>query len=146
MGYGLPAAMGAQIAYGSARRVICISGDGGIKMTGSEYYSIAMNRLPIISIIVNNQSLGMIRQLQEVQYNGRYVSCEYEYKMDYVKYAESFGIQAESVNTQEDFAHALEEAIKDRENPRVIVLNTWRSFVEPMIKGGAGIDEFVEFK
>ena len=146
MGFGLPAAMGAQLAYGKNRRVICVSGDGGIKMTGNEYYTIARLKLPIISLIVNNTSLGMIRQLQKVFYKERYIACEFDYQPDYVMYAQSFGIKAEAVSTQEEFAHALVEALDDAENPRVIVLNVWRSFVEPMIKGGANINEFVEFK
>lgn len=146
MGFGLPAAMGAQIAFGENRRVISISGDGGIKMTGNEFYTIARLKLPIISLIVNNTSLGMIRQLQKVMYKERYISCEFDYQPDFVKYAESFGIKAESVSTQEEFAHAFEKALKDEKNPRVIVLNVWRSFVEPMTKGNARIDEFVEFK
>ena len=146
MGFGLPAAMGAQIAFGSSRRVISVSGDGGIKMTGNEFYTIARLNLPIISLIVNNTSLGMIRQLQKVMYKERYIACEFDYQMDYVKYAESFGIKAEAVSTQEEFANALAKALADEKNPRVIVLNVWRSFVEPMTKGNARIDEFVEFK
>ncbi|MBQ6005245.1 MAG: biosynthetic-type acetolactate synthase large subunit [Selenomonadaceae bacterium] len=146
MGFGLPAAMGAQLAYGKNRRVISVSGDGGIKMTGNEFYTIARLKLPIISLIVNNTSLGMIRQLQKVFYKERYIACELDYPMDYVGYAQSFGIKAEAVSTQEDFAHALNKALDDTENPRVIVLNVWRSFVEPMTKGGANINEFVEFK
>ena len=146
MGFGLPAAMGAQIAYGNSRRVICVTGDGGIKMTGNEYYTIARLNLPIISLIVNNSSLGMIRQLQKVMYNEKYIACEFDYQPDYVKYAESFGIKAEAVSTQEEFANALVKALADEKNPRVIVLNVWRSFVEPMTKGNARIDEFVEFK
>lgn len=146
MGFGLPAAMGAQVAYGNSRRVISVSGDGGIKMTGNEFYTIARLNLPIISLIVNNTSLGMIRQLQKVFYKDRYIACEFDYQMDYVAYAQSFGIKAEAVSTQEDFAHALSKAIDDTEHPRVIVLNVWRSFVEPMTKGGANINEFVEFK
>ena len=146
MGFGLPAAMGAQLAYGKNRRVICVSGDGGIKMTGNEYYTIARLKLPIISLIVNNTSLGMIRQLQKVFYKERYIACEFDYNIDYVAYAQSFGITAESVSTQEEFAHALSKALDDVENPRVIVLNVWRSFVEPMTKAGANVNEFVEFK
>ena len=88
----------------------------------------------------------MIRQLQKVLYKERYIACEFETQPDYVKYAESFGIKAEAVSTQEEFAHALNKALEDTENPRVIVLNVWRSFVEPMIKGNARIVEFVEFK
>ena len=146
MGYGLPAALGAQIALGESRRVIHIAGDGGIKMTGSEYYTIARLGLPILSIIVNNRSLGMIRQLQKVLYEERYIACELDYEMDYVKYAESFGIRAVAVRAQEEFAAALRSALEDIAHPRVIVLDVWRSFVEPMAKGGARIDEFVDFK
>ena len=146
MGYGLPAAMGAQIAWGDQRRVIHIAGDGGIKMTGSEYYTIARLGLPVLSIIVNNRSLGMIRQLQRVLYDERYIACELDYPMDYAAYAESFGIKAAGVSTQEEFAAALSDALADETHPRVIVMDVWRSFVEPMAKGGARIDEFVDFK
>lgn len=145
MGFGLPAAMGAQLYFGDTRRVIHVAGDGGIKMTGNEYYTISRLRLPIISIIVNNTSLGMIRQLQRVMYNGRYMSCEFTQEMNFVGYAESFGIEAEAVSTPEEFAEAFNKALA-ADTPRVIVLNVHRSFVEPMIKGGAKINEFVNFE
>ena len=146
MGFGLPAAMGAQVAFGSSRRVIHIAGDGGIKMTGNEYYTIARLHLPIISLIINNASLGMIRQLQKVMYRERYMACEFDYPMDFVAYANSFGIAAEAVSTPDEFAEAFQTALADTQAPRVIVLNIHRSFVEPMTKGGAHINEFVEFK
>ena len=148
MGFGLPAAMGAQVAYensGSERRVVHVAGDGGIKMTGNEYYTIARLNLPIISIIVNNSSLGMIRQLQKVNYKERYIACELDYPMDYAAYAKSFGIEAENVDSTEGFAEAFQRAMSER-RPYVIVMNIHRSFVEPMIKGGARINEFVDFK
>ncbi len=146
MGYGLPAAMGAQLAWGNQRRVIHIVGDGGIKMTGNEYYTIARLGHPVLSIIVDNRGLGMIRQLQKVLYDERYIACELDHEMDYVKYVESFGIKAVRVSTQEEFAAALKDALEDAAHPRVIVMDVWRSFVEPMAKGGARIDEFVDFK
>ncbi len=145
MGFGLPAAMGAQFYYGDKRRVVHVAGDGGIKMTGNEYYTIARKKLPIISIIVDNTSLGMIRQLQTVLYKERYIACEFDYEMDYVAYAKSFGIEAEAVSTQVEFADAFKRAMEVSE-PRVIVMKVHRSFVEPMTKAGARIDEFVEFK
>ena len=135
MGFGLPAAMGAQVAYensGSERRVVHVAGDGGIKMTGNEYYTIARLNLPIISIIVNNSSLGMIRQLQKVNYKERYIACELDYPMDYAAYARSFGIEAENVDSTEGFAEAFRRAMSER-RPYVIVMNIHRSFVEPMI-------------
>ena len=145
MGFGLPAAMGAQVAFGQERRVIHIAGDGGIKMTGSEYYTIARLKLPVISLIVNNTSLGMIRQLQKVMYKERYMACEFDYPMDFVAYAGSYGIPAEAVATPDEFAAAFHKAMAAK-GPRVIVLNIHRSFVEPMTKGGASINEFVDFK
>lgn len=146
MGFGLPAAIGAQFAFKQSRRVVSISGDGGIKMTGSEFYTMSRFRLPIISLIVNNTSLGMIRQLQKVFYNERYTACEFDFAMDYVGYAKSFGIEAEAVSTQQEFDQAFQRALADENSPRVIVLNIHRSFVEPMTKGGANINEFVEFR
>ena len=129
MGYGLPAAMGAQIAWGDQRRVIHITGDGSIKMTGNEFYTIARLGLPVISIIANNHALGMIRQLQKGLYKEHYIACELDHEMDYVKYAESFGIKAVRVSTQEEFAAALQKALDDRMHPRVIVMDVCRSFV-----------------
>ena len=137
--------MGAQLFYGKTRRVIHVAGDGGIKMTGNEYYTIARLHLPIISIIVNNTSLGMIRQLQKVNYDERYIACEFDYPMDYAAYAGCFGIPAETVSTQEEFAEAFADAMA-ADGPRVIVMNVHRSFVEPMTKGGATLDQFVDFK
>ncbi len=145
MGFGLPAAMGAQVAYGKSRRVVHVAGDGGIKMTGNEYYTIARLNLPIISLIVNNTSLGMIRQLQKVNYRERYIACELDYPMDFVGYAQSFGIEAEAVSTPDEFAQAFSHAL-EKNGPYVIVLNVHRSFVEPMTKAGARINEFVDFK
>jgi acetolactate synthase-1/2/3 large subunit len=75
MGFGLPAAMGAQFAA-PGKRVIHIAGDGGFKMTGAELYTIAAHHLPIISVIVNNNGLGMIRQLQHAFFAKRYTACE----------------------------------------------------------------------
>jgi acetolactate synthase-1/2/3 large subunit len=144
MGFGLPAALGAQLAFGKSRRLIHIAGDGGIKMTGNEYYTIARLNLPIISILINNSSLGMIRQLQKVQYNERYIACDMTYPMDYVLYAKSFGIEGAEVSTPDEFRQALQKAfLVDR--PRVIVLTIKHEFVQPMIKYGAEINEFVEF-
>lgn len=149
MGFGLPAAMGAQTAYvtsGSKRRVVHVAGDGGIKMTGNEYYTIARLGLPLISIIVNNSSLGMIRQLQKVFYKERYIACELDHPMDFAAYAKSFGITTYSVDSPEGFAEAFSQSLAEDDRPHVIVMNIHRSFVEPMIKGGARINEFVDFK
>jgi len=140
MGFGLPAAMGACLA--TSRRIIHIAGDGGIKMTGNEYYTIARLHLPVISIIVDNSGLGMIRQLQKVFYKQRYIACELS-EMDFVKYAESFGIHAARAATAEEFRRAFDAALQSQE-PEVIVMKIKKDFVRPMTKAGAEINEFVD--
>ena len=86
----------------------------------------------------------MIRQLQKVQYKERYIACDMTYPMDYVLYAKSFGIEGVAVSTTDGFKQALQNAFSvDR--PQVIVLNIEHEFVQPMIKYGAEINEFVEF-
>lgn len=115
-------------------------------MTGNEYYTIARLGLPLISIIVNNSSLGMIRQLQKVFYKERYIACELDHPMDFAAYAKSFGITTYSVDSPEGFAEAFSQSLAEDDRPHVIVMNIHRSFVEPMIKGGARINEFVDFK
>jgi len=85
----------------------------------------------------------MIRQLQKVMYEERYIACDLPYPMDYALYVQSFGIEAASVASPDEFAAAFAAALT-KDSPQVIVLNVERSFVEPMIKAGV-IDEFVEF-
>lgn len=143
MGFGLPAAMGAQLAVKGRKRVIHIAGDGGIKMTGSEYYTIAALGLPILSIIVDNGSLGMIRQLQHVFYHDRFANCLFSQPMDFVSYAQSFGITAQAADTPELFVKALDEAVQSNQ-PRVIVIKAPREYVSPMSETGAALNQFVK--
>ena len=144
MGFGLPAAVGIQIYYKHDRRVIHIAGDGGIKMTGSEYYTIAALNLPIISVIINNESLGMIRQLQKVFYGTRYFSSEFKYRMNYAEYVNSFGIDTYDVHSMDEFVEALSNAISEN-RPKAIIVNIDKEFVEPMTKMDCGINTFIKF-
>lgn len=81
-----------------------MAGDGGIKMTGNEYYTIARLQLPVLSLIVNNSQSGDDPPAAKVMYKERYIACEFDYQMDFAAYAKSFGIEAETVSTQEEFA------------------------------------------
>ncbi|MBQ5745720.1 MAG: biosynthetic-type acetolactate synthase large subunit [Selenomonadales bacterium] len=144
MGFSLPAALGAQLARPD-KRVIHIAGDGGMRMTGNELYTIAALKLPIISVVVDNHGLGMIRQLQKVFYNDRYCACRMPHPMDFSMYANSFGIDSVTVSTQAEFLSAMEEALKENA-PRVIVVNVEEEFVDPMAKPRAPINQFVDFK
>jgi acetolactate synthase-1/2/3 large subunit len=143
MGFGLPAAMGAQFAM-PHKRVVHMAGDGGMKMTGNELYTIAANCLPIISIIINNQGLGMIRQLQHAFYNKRYMACVLPPEVDFTTYAKSFGIHGVKVDTLEEFQAAFKTALKSQK-PEVIVVNiSSENLVTPMMLPGASLDDYVD--
>ena len=143
MGFGLPAAMGAQLAKPNSR-VISLSGDGGFKMTGSELFTIASNRIPVIAIVFNNSGLGMIRQLQTVQFAKRFTACELPGYVDFVKYAESFGVQGQHVSTPEELAKAVEEAMERKEPYLIEVSLNPKNMVWPMVAPGLGIADFVK--
>ncbi|MHC1717595.1 MAG: biosynthetic-type acetolactate synthase large subunit [Acidaminococcaceae bacterium] len=144
MGFGLPAAMGAQFAR-PASRVISISGDGGFKMTGSELFTIASNSLPIISIVFNNSGLGMIRQLQTVFFDKRFTSCEMPGYVDFVKYGEAFGVKGKHVDSPEALAAAVSEALGKKEPCIIEVAINPKDMVKPMVSPGLGINSFVKF-
>lgn len=143
MGFGLPAAMGASFAKPGSK-VISMSGDGGFKMTGSELFTISSNRLPITAIVFNNVGLGMIRQLQTVQFDRRFTACEMPGYMDFVKYAEAFGIKGEHVSTPEDLAAALERTMEMDEPYLIEVAVNPRDMVLPMVAPGLGINDYVK--
>lgn len=143
MGFGLPAAMGAKFACPD-KKVICISGDGGYKMTGSELFTLASNNIPVVSVVFNNSGLGMIRQLQTVQFNKRFMACECPGYVDFVKYAEAFGLEGEHVATPEDFAAAVKRGL-DKDHTYVIEVDIDpKDMVVPMVAPGKGVDEFVQ--
>lgn len=118
MGFGLPAAIGAQIANAD-RRVICISGDGGIQMNFQELVVAVENRLPVKVFILNNSCLGMVRQLQQMFFDGRYMACDLsgkeggEYLPDFVKLAEAHGARAMRVTRREDVEGAIDRVLSD---------------------------------
>lgn len=143
MGFGLPAAMGAKFACPD-KKVICISGDGGYKMTGSELFTLASNNVPVVSVVFNNSGLGMIRQLQTVQFNKRFMACECPGYVDFVKYAEAFGLEGEHITTPEDFAAAVKRGL-DKDHTYVIEVDiNPKDMVVPMVAPGKGVDEFVQ--
>ena len=144
MGFGLPAALGAQLARPQSR-VISISGDGGFKMTGSELFTIASNNVPVIAIVFNNSGLGMIRQLQTVQFAKRFTACELPGYVDFVKYAAAFGIEGEHADTPEALAQAVGKAWESRKPYLIEVCVNPKNMVLPMVAPGLGINDFVKF-
>ena len=104
MGYGLPAAMGVQVAHPDAL-VIDIAGEASILMNIQEMGTLAQYRLPVKAFILNNQYMGMVRQWQELLHGGRYSHSYSEALPDFVKLADSFhavGLRAESVEQLDD--------------------------------------------
>lgn len=144
MGFGLPAALGAQLARPQSR-VISMSGDGGFKMTGSELFTIASNNVPVIAIVFNNSGLGMIRQLQTVQFNKRFTACEMPGYVDFVQYAAAFGVAGEHVDTPEALAGAVARAWEERRPYLIEVAINPKNMVQPMVAPGLSINDFVKF-
>ncbi|MEG0797734.1 MAG: biosynthetic-type acetolactate synthase large subunit [Acidaminococcaceae bacterium] len=142
MGFGLPAAVGAKLARPEAR-VVHIAGDGGFKMTGMELYTAVREGLPLISIIINNSCLGMVRQWQEVFYEERYASTLLA-PFDFVGFARSCGARGATVTTGEEFTAALELAIKSKQAFVLEAVVNQGDLVLPMVAPGAALDDFVE--
>jgi acetolactate synthase-1/2/3 large subunit len=144
MGFGLPAAIGAQFSRPQSR-VVAISGDGGFKMTGNELYTIARYKLPIISIVFNNEGLGMIRQLQQVFFESRHFSSELPPALDFIAYAAAFGIKGERVSEPDDFAEALDEALAAGEPRFIEAVVRAGEMVKPMVNVSGGLNSYVKF-
>lgn len=144
MGFGIPAAMGAAFAK-PEKPTICISGDGGFKMTSHELYTIARYNLPVISIVMNNQALGMIKQLQTVQFEERFSQCCLPAEFNYQKYAEAFGISGYQVKNHQKFEQVLKNALQEAKPCIIEVVLSTQDMVMPMVKPGLAINEFVKF-
>ena len=143
MGFGLPSGIGAQIAV-PAKRVITIVGDGGIKMTGCELFTVASQNLPLITIIVDNSSLGMVRQLQQLFYKQRYSASLLAVPVDFVCFAKAFGIEGALATNQEEFIQAFAAAIASN-SPRVIVVKILTEhLVTPMLAPNSPLDTFMD--
>ena len=109
MGFGLPAAMGVQRAY-PGDTVVCITGDGSIQMNIQELSTCAQYGLPIKVICLNNQALGMVKQWQDMQYEGRHAHSYMESLPDFVKLVESYGHVGMRVSESRDLDATIEEA------------------------------------
>ncbi len=139
MGYGLPAAIGAQIAEPD-RNVFAILGDGGIQMTVQELATIKENKLPIKIIILNNSVLGMVRQWQTLFYKERY-SHTVLTNPDFEMLSRAYGIEACTINKKEDLKNMLKKAI-EYDGPIVVnCLIDKDEMVYPIVAPGAGLHE-----
>jgi acetolactate synthase-1/2/3 large subunit len=142
MGFGLPAAVGAQFARPD-KLVFALVGDGGFQMSVPELGTIAVNALPIKIIVMNNGYLGMVRQWQELFYNNRLSAVTLECFPDAEKLAGAYGFKGKTIDKPWELAPALEEAVRE---PGPYLLNvkvTPFECVYPMVPAGAAIQEMV---
>ena len=142
MGFGLPAAIGAQFARPD-KLVFAVVGDGGFQMAIPELSTIASFGLPVKIIVMNNGYLGMIRQWQELFYNNRLSSAELDSFPDAEKLAAAYGFKGRTVEKPHELAAALETAVRE---PGPYLLNVRVSSFEnvyPMIPAGAAVHEMV---
>ncbi|MEM5027910.1 acetolactate synthase large subunit [Priestia sp. WB3] len=145
MGFGLPAAIGAQLADQEAT-VVAILGDGGFQMTLQELAVIRELNLPVKVIVLNNHSLGMVRQWQEIFYEERYSYSKFSEQPDFIKLSEAYGIKGIRISSDEEAKEKLEEALTSRE-PVFIDVNVARDEkVFPMVAPGKGLHEMVGVK
>ena len=140
MGYGLGAAIGAQVANPD-KQVINIAGDGCFRMNMNEIATAVRQKLPLVEIIVNNHVLGMVRQWQTLFYDKHYSATVLDDGVDFVKLAEAMGATGYRVTSQEEFTQALEKALED---PMPVVIDCIIDSddkVWPMVAPGAAISE-----
>jgi acetolactate synthase I/II/III large subunit len=142
MGYGLPAALGAQFAYPD-RQVVAFVGDGGFQMTAQELATAVQYGTNLKVVIMNNGYLGMVRQWQEIFYNGAYSHVDMRGGPDFVKLAEAYGAAGFRVSRPDELRGVLEQALA---TPGVVVVDAVVAEEEnvfPMIPPGAGLTEMV---
>ncbi|NMA91314.1 MAG: biosynthetic-type acetolactate synthase large subunit [Amphibacillus sp.] len=145
MGFGFPAAIGAQIAAPDDL-VIAIVGDGGFQMTLQELSILQERRLPVKVVIVNNEALGMVRQWQQAFYSERYSESIFSIQPDFVKLAEAYQIKAAKLSNKEEFDKQLPELLA-HDGPVLIDARVLQQEnVYPMIPPGQGLHEMIGVK
>ena len=143
MGFGFPAAIGAQFGRPD-EKVVALVGDGGFQMTLCELATAVVNRLPVVVIVLNNHYLGMVRQWQELFFDNRESGVDLNGNPDFAKLAEAYGALGLTVKRPADVRKVLELALANREGPTIInaeVIKTENVF--PMIPAGAALEDML---
>jgi acetolactate synthase-1/2/3 large subunit len=143
MGFGFPAAIGAQFAN-PRKKVWAVVGDGGFQMTCSELATAQIHKQPVKCLIVNNNFLGMIRQWQEMFYDNRPSGADLEGNPDFVKLAQAYGVKAWRIRRPADVDRILAQAHAYDDGPSVVVAEVVKEDnVFPMIPAGAAVSEML---
>ncbi len=142
MGYGLPAALGAQAAF-PERQVIDVSGDGSFQMNSQELATLVQYRLPVKIVILNNNFLGMVRQWQQLFFDKRYSQTCMELPIDFIKLAEAYGAVGFRASKPDEVEDVIRKAF---ETPGPVIMEfkvSREENVMPMVPAGAGLNEMV---
>ncbi len=143
MGFGFPAAIGAQFACPNDL-VVAIVGDGGFQMTLFELATAALHKLPLKILVMNNHYLGMVRQWQELFFDDRKSGVDLEGNPDFVKLAAAYGIQGFNIKRPADVARTLQKALAYNEGPCLIAAECHKTDnVFPMIPAGAALEDML---
>jgi acetolactate synthase-1/2/3 large subunit len=142
MGYGFPAAIGAQMAV-PEKLVIDIAGDGSIQMNIQELATAVVNNLPVKVAILNNRYLGMVRQWQELFFQERYSHTSLDVTPDFVKVAEAYGAVGLRAEKPSEVEPVLKEAFSTRKPVVMDFVVDWTEKVYPMVPAGAPIDHML---
>ncbi|MBN2510527.1 MAG: biosynthetic-type acetolactate synthase large subunit [Spirochaetales bacterium] len=143
MGFGLPAAIGAQLGQ-PEKPVIAIVGDGGLQMTVMELATACINKLPIKILVINNAYLGMVRQWQNMFYDNRLSGVDLVGNPNFVKLAESYGCKGFRIKRSSDVRRILKAALDYNDGPCLIDVEVEKEEnVFPMIPAGAPHDQMI---
>jgi acetolactate synthase-1/2/3 large subunit len=142
MGFGLGAAIGGKLGNPD-KTVLHITGDGSFRMNCNELATVAYYGLPIITIIFDNRTLGMVRQWQTLIYDHRYCETDIAVEPDYVKLAEAYGLSGRRVSNVADFEEALKEALACGHGYVIDCVIDVDEKVRPMVNGGDHITQFL---
>lgn len=142
MGYGFPAAIGAQLAN-PGKLVVDIAGDGSIQMNIQELATAVINKLPVKIAILNNRFLGMVRQWQELFFNERYSSSNLDVVPDFVLLAQAYGAVGLRATKPSEVVPVLKEAFKTKNVVMMDFVIDWKEKVYPMVPAGATLDHML---
>jgi acetolactate synthase-1/2/3 large subunit len=143
MGFGFPAAIGAQLGR-PHEIVVAIVGDGGFQMTLSELSTAVIHKLPVKILIINNRHLGMVRQWQNMFYDDRLSGVDLEGNPDFVKLAQAYGMRGFRIKRSADVKKVLRSALAYNDGPCIIEAEVEQhDNVFPMIPAGASLKEML---
>ena len=142
MGFGVPAAIGAQVGARD-KKVVLIVGDGGFQMTLEEIMMIRQYNLPVKIVIINNSFLGMVRQWQELFKDRRYSFVNLEVNPDFIKIADAYGIKNAKLTNKEDLRTKLKDLILSDEGVLIECVVEKEENVFPMIPAGKTVSQMI---